>query len=129
MTIESDLTRIAKALESIAGTLHVLAHPPMMYTPPADVLEQLGTQPGIMVPVPRAAAAVDASQAYISGTWKRRAGDNIQPTGRMSPQPHGAPAAPLDPWVRVDVPNVEPARGQLGLKEETDGKATDSTAS
>lgn len=63
---------------------------------------------------------------FTSGQWKRRPGDRLYAT--PAPEHHSGPlGVSLDPWVRKDVPAVEPARGQTGevdQEETTDGEET-----
>ena len=140
MTIEKDLNRIALALESISNNLQRLADPPIMRAP--DALDQLLDEhpgvPGSIAPLSEAPppdwappgqqppqTQIDPSVAFISGQWKRRQGHELYDTGSAAARGAKGSSGPLDPWVRVDVPNVEPAAGQLGIKEDGNGKATD----
>ena len=107
MTIETDLKKIAEALDTISRQL---AQPrPPMFTSTPDALDQLFPPSGFVsyTAMPR---VTDASQVYLSGTWKRRDGHWLYDTSTTpkTPAQRGDPHATLDPWVRVDVPAIDP---------------------
>ena len=85
----------------------------------ADAVECLVRVLVERIPPPRPAQRVDeevptpAHELYLSGQWKRRSG-NIIP----APTPSDLSSSPnrLDPWVRIDVPAVEPFDGDTGLE-------------